>query len=112
MDCEIYITCHNNLGQGEVRLLDMDGNVKRKVGVEQDGSFLFRCPCYLSENKTSGKSFVSDYGADTLTSMMRKGSVSCQYTDRFDRLVFVLIPKTISWYVARTQTIYMYMSFG
>ena len=78
---EIYITCHNNPGQGEVRILDIDGKLKRKVSVEQDGSFLFSYRYYLTVSKTSGKLYVSDYGTSTVTCMMPNGSVAYQYRD-------------------------------
>ena len=78
---EIYITCHSRPGQGEVRILDMDGKLKRKVGVEQDGSFLFTGPYYLTVSKTSGKIYVSDYNTATVTCMLQNGSVVSQYTD-------------------------------
>ena len=78
---EIYTTCHNWPGQGEVRILDMDGKLKRKVGVKQDGSFLFTCPYHLTVSKTSGKIYVSDYNTATVTCMLQNGSVVFQYTD-------------------------------
>ena len=78
---EIYTTCHNCPGQGEVRILDMDGKFKRKVGVKQDGSFLFTDPYYLTVSKTSGKIYVSDYNTATVTCMLQDGSIVFQYTD-------------------------------
>ena len=81
VDNEIYISCYNNPVQGEVRILDIDGKLKRKVGVQQDGSFHFSYPYYLTVSKTSGKIYVSDHGTSTVTCMMPNGSVAYQYTD-------------------------------
>ena len=45
---EIYITCHDNPGNGEIQVLDLDGNLKRRLGVMPRGLFMFRVPQYIT----------------------------------------------------------------
>ena len=62
---EIYVTCHSGFptSDGEVRVLDHNGVVKKTIGVNRDGSFLFKCPYFVTVNPASMKLFVSDYGS-------------------------------------------------
>ena len=78
---EIYITCHNNPGEGEVRVLDINGKLKRRLGVGQDGSFMFTFPCCITVNVSGEKIFVSDGGTHTITCMTVDGDVVYKYKD-------------------------------
>lgn len=78
---EIYISCHKSRGDGEIRVLDRNGNLKKHLGVRQDGSFIFKRPSYIAVNKTSGKVFVSDWDTRTITCMTVDGRIIYQYRD-------------------------------
>ena len=81
---EIYVTCCNNPGDdgvGEIRVLGLDGEVKRRLGVNQDGSFMFTSPFYITVNSSGEKIFVSDWGTDTITCMSVDDRVIYTYKD-------------------------------
>ena len=77
---EMYITCQNNPGDGEVRVLDLNGTLKRRLGIHQDESYLFKCPNYITVN-TFGEIFVSDTNTNTITCLTSSGSVTYEYKD-------------------------------
>ena len=79
---QIYITCHNDLGEGEVRILDMNGKLQKKVGFKRDGSFMFRRPHYLTVNASSRKIYVSDINISSVTCLKPDGSVLYEYMDQ------------------------------
>ena len=78
---EIYTSCHTGSGEGEVRVLDQNGTLRRKLGVGQDDSFMFLVPEYLVVSKTSKKIFVSDFETSTVTCMTPNGDIVYQYQD-------------------------------
>ena len=81
--CEIYTTCYEVPSwRGEVRVLDLNGNWKRSIGINLDGSFMFNTPLYVSVNPSSRKIFVSDSFDNTVTCMTLNGDVLSQYSDR------------------------------
>lgn len=75
----VYITCHDYIKvgkrDGEVRILDLDGNLIRKLGVKPNGSFRFCWPFYIAVNPRSAKVFVSDCWKGILTCMDADGAV-------------------------------------
>ena len=79
----MYVTCHNPFGpeNGEIRVLGLDGKVKRRLGVNQDGSFMFDTPRYITVNSSGEKIFVSDHGTYTVTCMSVDGRVIYTYKD-------------------------------
>ena len=79
---DIYVTLRNNPGEGEVRILDMKGSFKRRIGVNQEGSFLFRSPDYLTQSAATGKIYVSDMFTHTVTCLMSDGSTVYQCKDK------------------------------
>ena len=81
---ELYVTCCNNSnypGNGEIRVLDLDGKVKRRLGVNQDGSFMFMWPHFITVNSSGEKIFVSDGYTNTVTCMSVDGRVIYTYID-------------------------------
>ena len=69
-DGDIYVTCHSehmHCGDGEVRVLDQDGNVKKRLGANSDGSFIFRRPDYVAVNIRSNKIYISDAEEQSVT---------------------------------------------
>ena len=79
---KIFTTCHNDPGKGEIRILDLDGNLLQQLGINQDGSFMFKDPDYITVSPSEKKIFVSDYGIkDTITCMTMDNRVIYQYRD-------------------------------
>ena len=79
---EIYVSCHNNYNSGEVRVLDKQGNLKRRLGVDKVGSCLFSAPTYITVSTAGDKVFVSDWYTQTITCMKLDGSIIYQYKDK------------------------------
>ena len=75
---EIYVSCHD-LGEGEVRVLDLSGNLKRKLGVNKDGSYQFQGPNYLTVSTTGKKIFVSDSSTSIISCMIPDGKIIYQF---------------------------------
>ena len=82
---EIFIACSHveGGGEGEVRILDMEGNMKRSVGMttNEDTSFMFLNPYYLAVSSASGNIFVTDIGTCKLTCMTSGGQIVYEYKD-------------------------------
>ena len=89
---ELYVTCCNSLGaEWEIRVLDLDGKVKRRLGVNQDGSFMFEYPDYITVNSSGEKIFVSDRNTDIVTCMSVDGRVIYIYKDGRMRRPYALL---------------------
>ena len=69
------------VGEGEVRVLGRDGELRRRLGINQDGSFLFSYPDYIAVNPSGEKIFVSNLYTDTITCMTTDGRVVYRYKD-------------------------------
>ena len=81
---EIYITAHDNTlrgHKGEVRVLDFDGNMIRRIGMNQDGSYMFDCPHYLTVSPSSRNIYVSDYRLSKVWCLNSDGGIVYQYKD-------------------------------
>ena len=80
---EIYVSCHNHPGDCEVRVLDKQGNPKRRLGISKDGSYLFSVPDYITVSTAGDRLFVSDcdWRRQTVTCIKVDGSVVYQYRD-------------------------------
>ena len=77
----IFTTCHNNPGQAEVRILDLDGNLLRKLGAKQDGSSMFITPSYIAVSQSKKKIFISDIDGISITCLTMDNKVIYQYKD-------------------------------
>ena len=78
---EIYTTCRDNPGQGEVVVLDLHGNFKRCLGTNPDGTYLFSSPNYITVSASGEKIFVSDAETYTITCLTSSGTVIYMYKD-------------------------------
>ena len=78
---KMYVSCHINPGDGEVRVLDLQGNIKRRLGINQDGSYQFTSPGYITVSDSGEKIFVSDSGIDIITCLTPSGTVIYTYKD-------------------------------
>ena len=81
-DEEIYITTHHGTLKGEVRVLDFDGNMIRRIGMNQDGSFMFDRPYHITVSPLSRNIYVSDIGSSSVWCLKSDGGVVYQYKDR------------------------------
>ena len=82
-DGVVYTTCFDFGGQGEVRVIDMHGNLIKRLGTNQDGSYLFNRPEYITVSNTSQKIFVSDSDSrtNTITCLTPSDRVIYTYKD-------------------------------
>lgn len=69
---EIYVSCHNHPGNGEVKVLGLKGNLIRRLGIS-NGRFQFLGPNYLTINKTGTRLYVSDWDKKVVTCMTTNG---------------------------------------
>ena len=67
---------------GEVRVLDLNGNLIRRTGLNQDGSCMFVYPYYIIVSPSSKNIYVSDIMHSTITCLKSDGRVVYQYTDQ------------------------------
>ena len=78
---DIYVTCHNDTREGEIRVLGLDGKVKRRIGVHTDWSYMFGCPSHVAVNSSAKKIFVSGFIKNIVACMSVDGSVIYAYKD-------------------------------
>ena len=80
---EIYVCCTSDYGatDGEVRVLDKQGQLKRRLGIRWIRSNLFSIPYYITVNTAGDKIFVSDVERSTVTCMKVDGSIVYQCKD-------------------------------
>ena len=78
---KIFTSCHNQPGKGEVRILDLDGNLLQQLGINKDGSFLFTSPYYIAVSPSEKKIFVSDRDGNSVTCMTMDNDVVYKYRD-------------------------------
>ena len=81
-DQEMYVSCYNYCDSAEVRVLDKQGNLKRRPGVNKDGSCLFSTPSSITVSTAGDKVFVSEWNKNTVTCMKVDGSIIYQYKDK------------------------------
>ena len=77
----IYVTCHNDPGEGEVLVLDMNGTVTHRLGQPDKKPSMFSCPRYITVCPSSRRMFITDWSTDTVSCMMSNGTVVYQYKD-------------------------------
>ena len=93
---EIYTTQHADSGPGEVQILELSGNRKRKLQTDVK----LDCPYYITINRSSKKIFVSSGANDiaTVTCTTTDGNLVYQFKDKelsFPRYVYVDVEDTV-----------------
>ena len=79
---EIYIT-YGELGQGEIRILDMSCNERRRISPSRVmATYMLKKPWYIAVSAFSGKIFIIDLETDTLTCLTSDGQLVYQYNDQ------------------------------
>ena len=63
---------------GEIRIYDMDGTLKKRIGINEDDSYLFKIPEYISVSKSGDKIYVSDWGTCSVTCITADGEIVFQ----------------------------------
>ena len=80
---EIYTTCHDSPGESEVRVLDLQYNIKRRLQTDKYGSKLFiGSPFYISVSTSGERVFVADWSMNTITCLTSSGTVIYTYKHR------------------------------
>ena len=77
----IYVTCHNDPGEGEVLVLDMNGTVTHRLGQPGKKPPMFTSPCYITVCPSSRRMLITDSSTDTVSCLMSDGTVVYQYKD-------------------------------
>ena len=79
---KIYVTCHNNPGNGEILVLDKLGHIKHRLGRPDKNPFMFSSPGYITVSSSSDRVFVTDIDTQTISCLMPNGTVVYQHTDQ------------------------------
>ena len=82
---EIYVSVHDEKRgtcMGEVRIVNFNGNLIRRIEVNTDGSFMFETPYHLTISQQSRNVYVSDRDKSTITCLNSDGVVVYRYTDQ------------------------------
>lgn len=82
---EIFVSFHDNLApykKGYVRVLDTQGNEKRRLGLDEHGRCAFQSPFYITTSSDGGNVYVSDFEANTVVCLKTNGDVVYTYTDK------------------------------
>ena len=91
---DIYVLCTNDPGEGEVRVLDYDGNIKKRLGMNDDGTFLFSQPLHMSISHDQKRVFVSDYPTHAVFCLSLEGNILHKFhNDNVQNVRGVLIDK-------------------
>ena len=90
---EIYITCGKVSEQGEIRILDMSCNERRRISLSRVmATYMIKKLRYIAVSAFSGKIFITDLETETLTCLTSDGQLVYQYKDekgRFPRGILV-----------------------
>ena len=77
----IYVTCHNNPGEGEVLVLDMNGTITHRLGQPDKKSYMFTSPDYITVCPITRKLFITDRSTATASCLMSDETDVYQYKD-------------------------------
>ena len=73
---EIYITCGEVSEQGEIRILDMSCNERRRIGLSRVmATYMIKTPWYIAVSAFSGKIFITDLETKQLTCLTSDGQL-------------------------------------
>ena len=74
---KLVVLCTNDPGEGEIRVLDFDGNVQRRLGLNDDGTYLLSQPLHMTVtcNSDEDRVYVSDLVANTIVCMSLEGQL-------------------------------------
>ena len=83
VDSSIYVTCFTPFLRKdcEIRILDLNGNVRKRLNLSQDKTYIFQCPYYMKVSARTKRMYVSDWDQDAVTCMNPDGAIVYQYKD-------------------------------
>ena len=76
---DIYVTCHDNPGNAEIRVFDKNGTFIRKIPDVNNNLSSLTTPYYIAVSTTSSKIYVSDSYTDTVRCISVGGSLVFNY---------------------------------
>ena len=76
----IYVACNNDPGEGEIIILDKKGRVKKRVGLNDDGSYFFNRPLHMAVNCAEDRIYVSDGSSQTVFCMSVEGQILSKFS--------------------------------
>ena len=76
---EIYVICHDNPGNAEIRVFDKNGTFIRKVPDVNNTLSTLRKPYYIAVSKTSSKIYLSDWETSIVSCISVDGSLLFNY---------------------------------
>ena len=76
---DIYVTCHDNPGNAEIRVFDKNGTFIRKIPDVNNNLSSLSYPHYIAVNTTSSKIYVSDCSTNTVRCISVDGSLVFNY---------------------------------
>ena len=84
----IYVSCHDEPGtfMGDIRLLDLYGNEKKRFDATVDNSPLFDKPLYVTGTSDNNFIYISDNRTNTVVCLNLNGDVMYWYNQCNDRL--------------------------
>ena len=78
---EIFVSCCKELGDSDIRVLDIQGNEKKRMCSIKDGPFVFYHALYITVSPSREKIYVSDWADSVLYCLSNNGTVLYQYKD-------------------------------
>ena len=76
---EVYVVCHDNPGNAEIRVFDKTGQFTRKVPEVKNTLSSLERPHYLAVNKTSSNIYLSEWKTSIVTCISVDGSLVFKY---------------------------------
>ena len=76
---EIYVTCHDNPGNAEIRVFDKNGTFIRKVPDVNNTLSSLKRPHYIAVSKTLSKIYLSDWNTSIVSCISVDGSFVFNY---------------------------------
>ena len=76
---KIYVTCHDNPGNAEIRVFDKNGTFIRKIPDVNNTLSSLERPYYIAVSKTSSKIYLSDYSKSIVSCISVDGSLVFNY---------------------------------
>ena len=80
---KIFVSCYGSFDEvADIRVYDLEGrDLRKRLGINPDGSNMFRWPHYVAVSRSGDKIFVSDNHTHTVTCLTGDGNIVYQYRD-------------------------------
>ena len=77
----IFVACTTDPGEGEIKVFDRKGNVRKRFGLSQDGTFILNRPLHIDIRNGSDKLFVSEFDKGHIVCMATNGKQLCEFSN-------------------------------